>query len=111
MEPCLTIFKVYKAVLFYVYILIYVPPFLFALITVLFEFLYLIFITFTVFFTWQLNYDLLPLLDIEGFAVEMVDIYCKNLPLSKDLDIQESVHGEDLLSMACNILVQVMLCL
>lgn len=44
--------------------------------------------------------------DIEGFAVQMADLYCKNLPLSKDLDVQESVHGEDLLSMACNILVQ-----
>lgn len=44
--------------------------------------------------------------DIEGFAVQMADLYCKNLPLSKDLDIQESVHGEDLLSMACNISVQ-----
>lgn len=37
----------------------------------------------------------------------MADVYCKSLSLSKDLDIQESMHGEELLSMACNVLVQV----
>lgn len=37
----------------------------------------------------------------------MAEMYCKNLPLSKDLDVQESMHGEDLLSMVANILVQV----
>jgi hypothetical protein len=37
----------------------------------------------------------------------MVETYCKNLPLSKDLDPQESMHGEELLSMVCNVLVQV----
>lgn len=37
----------------------------------------------------------------------MAEMYCKNLPLSKDLDPQESMHGEELLSMVCNILVQV----
>jgi hypothetical protein len=37
----------------------------------------------------------------------MVEMYCKNLPLSKDLDPQESMHGEELLSMVCNVLVQV----
>lgn len=36
----------------------------------------------------------------------MTQIYCENLPLSKDLDAQESMYGEDLLSMACNLLVQ-----
>ena len=38
----------------------------------------------------------------------MAEMYCKNLPLSKDLDLQESMHGEDLLSMASSILVQVL---
>ncbi|KAK9279563.1 hypothetical protein L1049_013242 [Liquidambar formosana] len=47
-----------------------------------------------------------PVSEIEGSAVKMAEIYCKNLPLSKDLDPQESMHGEDLLSMACNALVQ-----
>lgn len=37
----------------------------------------------------------------------MVETYCKNLPLSKDLDPQESMYGEELLSMVCNVLVQV----
>lgn len=37
----------------------------------------------------------------------MLEMYCKNLPLSKDLDPQESIHGEELLSMACNVLIQV----
>lgn len=51
---------------------------------------------------------LLPFfLDLEGLAVQMADLYCKNLPLSKDLDVQESMYGEELLSMACNVLVQV----
>lgn len=39
--------------------------------------------------------------------MQMVEMYCKNLPLSKDLDSQESMHGEELLSMACNVLIQV----
>lgn len=50
------------------------------------------------------------LLDLEGLAVQMVDMYCKSLPLSKDLDIQENMHGEELLSMTCNVLVQVFMC-
>jgi hypothetical protein len=37
----------------------------------------------------------------------MFEMYCKNLPLSKDFDPQESMHGEELLSITCNILVQV----
>lgn len=45
--------------------------------------------------------------ELEGSAVQMAEMYCKNLPLSKDLDPQESMHGEELLSMVCNILVQV----
>lgn len=45
--------------------------------------------------------------ELERSAVQMSQMYCKNLPLSKDLDPQESMHGEELLSMACNVLVQV----
>ncbi|XP_051143279.1 N-terminal acetyltransferase B complex auxiliary subunit NAA25 [Andrographis paniculata] len=48
----------------------------------------------------------LPVDDLEDLAVRMTEQFCKNLPLSKDLDMQESMHGEDLLSMACNLLVQ-----
>ncbi|XWS71905.1 hypothetical protein CRYUN_Cryun03dG0178600 [Craigia yunnanensis] len=44
--------------------------------------------------------------ELEGFAVQMAELYCKNLPLSKNLDPQESMHGEELLSIACNVLVQ-----
>ncbi|KAK2982752.1 hypothetical protein RJ640_025168, partial [Escallonia rubra] len=47
-----------------------------------------------------------PIGDLEGFAVQMAEMYIKNLPLSKDLDVQESMYGEELLSMACNVLVQ-----
>ncbi|KAA3489485.1 Phagocyte signaling-impaired [Gossypium australe] len=43
---------------------------------------------------------------LEGSAVQMAELYCKNLPLSKDLDPQESMHGEELLSIVCNVLVQ-----
>lgn len=48
-----------------------------------------------------------PFLELEATAVKMTQMYCENLPLSKDLDAQESMYGEDLLSMACNLLVQV----
>ncbi|KAB1202229.1 Phagocyte signaling-impaired protein [Morella rubra] len=44
--------------------------------------------------------------ELEGSAVQMVEMYCKNLPLSKDMDPQECMHGEELLSMVCNVLVQ-----
>ncbi|KAG4920523.1 hypothetical protein AAZX31_18G056400 [Glycine max] len=44
--------------------------------------------------------------DLEVSCVQMFEMYCKNLPLSKDMDPQESMHGEELLSMICNILVQ-----
>ncbi|KAJ7964264.1 phagocyte signaling-impaired protein [Quillaja saponaria] len=47
-----------------------------------------------------------PLSELEASCVQMADMYCKNLTLSKGLDAQESVHGEELLSMACNVLVQ-----
>ncbi|KAL8128991.1 hypothetical protein V2J09_018146, partial [Rumex salicifolius] len=39
-------------------------------------------------------------------AVKLLDLYCQNLALSKDLDPQESMHGEELLSTASNLLVQ-----
>ncbi|XP_068311883.1 N-terminal acetyltransferase B complex auxiliary subunit NAA25-like [Pyrus communis] len=48
----------------------------------------------------------LPVGELEGSALQMVEMYCQNLPLSKDLDSQESMHGEELLSMACNALIQ-----
>ncbi|XP_021720964.1 N-terminal acetyltransferase B complex auxiliary subunit NAA25-like isoform X1 [Chenopodium quinoa] len=48
----------------------------------------------------------LPDAELESLAVKMINMYRENLPLSKDLDPQESMHGEDLLHMASNILVQ-----
>ncbi|XP_048226792.1 N-terminal acetyltransferase B complex auxiliary subunit NAA25 isoform X2 [Ricinus communis] len=62
----------------------------------------------TVFKIQQLigNLYKLPVIGLEGFAKQMVEMYWKSLPLSKDLDPQESMHGEELLSMACNVLVQ-----
>ncbi|XP_021278581.1 N-terminal acetyltransferase B complex auxiliary subunit NAA25 isoform X2 [Herrania umbratica] len=44
--------------------------------------------------------------ELEASALQMAELYCKNLPLSKDLDPQESMHGEELLSIVCNVLVQ-----
>ncbi|XAR60788.1 hypothetical protein NMG60_11034292 [Bertholletia excelsa] len=52
------------------------------------------------------NFFSLPASDLGDVAIQMAEIYCKNLPLSKDLDIQENMHGEELLSMLSNILVQ-----
>ncbi|KAL9267974.1 N-terminal acetyltransferase B complex auxiliary subunit NAA25-like protein [Drosera capensis] len=52
-----------------------------------------------------MNYGL-TMTELEGVAMELVDMYCKSLPLSRDLDVQESMHGEELLTMASNILVQ-----
>lgn len=52
------------------------------------------------------NVFALPVDELENMAVEMTQMFCKNLPLSKDLDAQENMHGEELLSMACNVLVQ-----
>lgn len=49
----------------------------------------------------------LPVAELEGSAVQMAELYCTSLPLSKDLDPQESMHGEELLSIVCNVLVQV----
>ncbi|GLJ38445.1 hypothetical protein SUGI_0782890 [Cryptomeria japonica] len=39
-------------------------------------------------------------------AVTLTRLYLDNLNLSKDLDPQESMHGEELLTMVCNILMQ-----
>lgn len=44
--------------------------------------------------------------DLQRIAKGMVETFYKNLPLSRDLDPQESMHGEELLSMASSILVQ-----
>ncbi|KAG8494892.1 hypothetical protein CXB51_012353 [Gossypium anomalum] len=52
----------------------------------------------------------LSVAELEGSAVQMAELYCKNLPLSKDLDPQESMHGEELLSIVCNVLVQAVNC-
>ncbi|XP_050218010.1 N-terminal acetyltransferase B complex auxiliary subunit NAA25 isoform X2 [Mercurialis annua] len=52
------------------------------------------------------NIDKLPVVELEGFARQMVEIFWKSIPLAKDLDPQESMHGEELLSMICNVLVQ-----
>ncbi|PIM98433.1 Mitochondrial inheritance and actin cytoskeleton organization protein [Handroanthus impetiginosus] len=48
----------------------------------------------------------LPVDELEDVAVRMTEMFCKNLPLSKELDAQESMYGEELLSMACSVLVQ-----
>ncbi|CAF2333226.1 BnaA10g11900D [Brassica napus] len=48
----------------------------------------------------------LPLGEIEASAVKLAKLYCQNLPLSKDLDPQESMFGEELLSLISNMLVQ-----
>lgn len=37
----------------------------------------------------------------------MVEMYCNNLNFSKDLDPQESMPGEELLSISSNMLVKV----
>ncbi|KAG1339015.1 Laccase [Cocos nucifera] len=47
----------------------------------------------------------LPIRELEGIAKGMVEMYCKNLILSTDLDPQENMHGEELLSVASNVLV------
>ncbi|CAI9301000.1 unnamed protein product [Lactuca saligna] len=62
----------------------------------------------TLFKIRELIGDLFPLPegDLVGFAVEMTEMYCQNLPLSKDSDVQESMFGEEFLSMTCNVLVQ-----
>lgn len=47
-----------------------------------------------------------PATELQGIARRMVDTFYENLPLSNDLDPQESMYGEELLSMASSILVQ-----
>ncbi|BAF17170.1 N-terminal acetyltransferase B complex auxiliary subunit NAA25 isoform X1 [Oryza sativa Japonica Group] len=44
--------------------------------------------------------------ELQHIAKGMVEAFYKNLPLSRDLDPQESMHGEELLCMASSILVQ-----
>ncbi|CAL5094318.1 unnamed protein product [Urochloa decumbens] len=44
--------------------------------------------------------------ELQGIAKRMVDTFYKNLSLSNELDPQESMYGEELLSMASSILVQ-----
>ncbi|KAF5744470.1 phagocyte signaling-impaired protein [Tripterygium wilfordii] len=51
-------------------------------------------------------YTRLPVSELEGTAVQMVKLFFESLPLAKDLDPQESMQGEELLSLACNVLVQ-----
>ncbi|KAG0498549.1 hypothetical protein HPP92_002844 [Vanilla planifolia] len=46
-----------------------------------------------------------PIEELEDTAIKMVDMYCKNLGLSRDLDPQENFYGEDLLHMASNVLL------
>ncbi|KAJ3676463.1 hypothetical protein LUZ60_003875 [Juncus effusus] len=43
--------------------------------------------------------------ELEIGASKKVELFCKNLSLSKDLDPQENLHGEELLVMASNTLV------
>ncbi|CAN6351382.1 unnamed protein product [Urochloa humidicola] len=44
--------------------------------------------------------------ELQGIAKRMVDTFYKNLSLSNELDPQESMYGEELVSMASSILVQ-----
>ncbi|XP_006654275.2 N-terminal acetyltransferase B complex auxiliary subunit NAA25 [Oryza brachyantha] len=44
--------------------------------------------------------------ELQSIAKGMVETFYKSLPLSRDLDPQESMHGEELLCMASSILVQ-----
>lgn len=46
-------------------------------------------------------------LELEVCCAQMAEIYCKSVAFSKDLDPQESMQGEELLSLICNLLVQV----
>lgn len=50
---------------------------------------------------------LLSAAELENAAIRMVEVYCENLPLSRDLDPQENMYGEELLSMASSVLVLV----
>ncbi|XP_020102964.1 phagocyte signaling-impaired protein isoform X2 [Ananas comosus] len=43
--------------------------------------------------------------ELEGTAIKMLEMFCENLPLSRDLDPQENMYGEELLSMASSVLV------
>ncbi|KAL6563581.1 hypothetical protein OROGR_002540 [Orobanche gracilis] len=48
----------------------------------------------------------LPVDELEDLAARMAEMFCTNLPLSKELDAQDIMYGEELLSMASSILVQ-----
>ncbi|KAK4762740.1 hypothetical protein SAY86_008508 [Trapa natans] len=48
----------------------------------------------------------LPVDEVESYVQLMVEMYCNSLTLSKDLDPQESMPGEELLSISSNVLVQ-----
>ncbi|KAK8921085.1 hypothetical protein KSP39_PZI020827 [Platanthera zijinensis] len=48
---------------------------------------------------------MLPVEELEGTVIKMVDMYCKNLVLSSDLDPQENIYGEELLQIASSTLV------
>ncbi|XP_020581791.1 N-terminal acetyltransferase B complex auxiliary subunit NAA25 [Phalaenopsis equestris] len=48
---------------------------------------------------------MVPVEELEETSIKMVDMYCKNLALSSDLDPQENMHGEELLHMASSALV------
>ncbi|KAI3987272.1 hypothetical protein MKX01_031756 [Papaver californicum] len=47
-----------------------------------------------------------PLQDTETVNALRADLYCEMLKFSKNLDLQEAVQGQELLCMACNVLVQ-----
>ncbi|XP_078445054.1 tetratricopeptide repeat (TPR)-like superfamily protein isoform X2 [Wolffia australiana] len=48
----------------------------------------------------------LSISDLRAASFDLVDMFCKKLYLSGDLDPQETVHGEELLTMASNALSQ-----
>ncbi|CAM8952619.1 unnamed protein product [Rhodiola kirilowii] len=48
----------------------------------------------------------LPVAEVEASSLQMVEMFCKHLPLSRDLDSKENMYGEELLSVASVRLVQ-----
>ncbi|XP_054797516.1 N-terminal acetyltransferase B complex auxiliary subunit NAA25 isoform X1 [Prosopis cineraria] len=44
--------------------------------------------------------------ELDVCCVQMAEVYCKSVAFSKDLDPQESMQGEELLPLICNLLVQ-----
>lgn len=47
--------------------------------------------------------------DLVSHAAEIAKIYLESLELSADLDVQESMHGEELLVLSTNLLIEVTL--